>query len=413
MTEAGQQFDVAIVGGGMAGASLALMLAHFCPQLSVALLEQRALPDASASVQLPSFDTRATAIAAGSLQLFQQLGLWSALREYCAPIQRIQVSDRGHSFGASLSTHTQQQASFQGMLGAVIENAALGPILHRALADTAVQLLAPARVSRVRMDSAGAHLNWSAAEQGFQYKLTTRLLVIADGVESPLCRQLGIEIDTVKYQQRALVTTVGLQRDHGGVAFERFTALGPMALLPLQQRQGRHRAALVWACPENEAVALFTLSEEERLLRLQENFGWRAGRFERAGALQGYPLSLSLAREQWRRNLVLVGNCAHFLHPVAGQGFNLTLRDCYALAQTLAGDQPAQGSKAELDRLRAYGRCRSFDQQLTVGFSDQIPSLFTSENPFQQVVRQMGLLGLTLVPPLRAEFVSQAAGFGL
>lgn len=413
MTEAGQQFDVAIVGGGMAGASLALMLAHFCPHLSVALLEQRGLPDASASLQLPSFDTRATAIAAGSLQLFQQLGLWSALREYCAPIQRIQVSDRGHSFGASLSAREQEQASFEGMLGAVIENAALGPILHRAVADTQVRVLAPARVSKVRMGVAGAHLSWSADEQGQQNELTTGLLVVADGVGSPLCRQLGIEIDTIKYQQRALVTTVGLQRDHGGVAFERFTASGPMALLPLPQREGLHRAALVWACPDREAQALSKLPENECLRQLQKNFGWRAGRFMRAGAVQGYPLSLSLAREQWRRNLVLVGNCAHFLHPVAGQGFNLTLRDCYALAQALVGEKPEQGSEMQLERLRTYGRKRSFDQQLTVGFSDRIPALFTSANPTQQVMRQMGLLGLTLVPPLRAEFVSQAAGFGL
>ncbi|BBM01665.1 FAD-dependent monooxygenase [Microbulbifer sp. GL-2] len=413
MTEAAQQFDVAIVGGGMAGASLALMLAHFCPHLSVALLEQRGLPDASASLRLPSFDTRATAIAAGSLQLFQQLGLWSALREYCAPIQCIQVSDRGHSFGASLSAREQEQASFEGMLGAVIENAALGPILHRAVADTQVRVLAPARVSRVRMGVAGAHLSWSADEQGQQNELTTGLLVVADGVGSPLCRQLGIEIDTIKYQQRALVTTVGLQRDHGGVAFERFTASGPMALLPLPQREGLHRAALVWACPDREAQALSKLPEDECLRRLQKNFGWRAGRFMRAGAVQGYPLSLSLAREQWRRNLVLVGNCAHFLHPVAGQGFNLTLRDCYALAQALVGEKPEQGSGVQLERLRTYGRKRSFDQQLTVGFSDRIPALFTSANPTQQVMRQMGLLGLTLVPPLRAEFVSQAAGFGL
>ncbi|MFA0809862.1 FAD-dependent monooxygenase [Microbulbifer epialgicus] len=413
MSEPVQKVDVAIVGGGMAGASLALMLTHFCPQLSVALLEQRALPDASASVQLPSFDTRATAIAAGSLQLFQQLGLWPALREYSAPIQSIQVSDKGHSLGVSLSAREQERVSFEGMLGVVIENAALGPILHRALAETPVKILAPARVSSVHMEAAGAMLRWSAGEQSPEYCLTSGLLVVADGVGSPLCRQLGIEFDTIKYQQRALVTTVGLQRDHGGVAFERFTNSGPMALLPLPSREGQHRAALVWACPDKEAEALCAMPEDERLRRLQKSFGWRAGRFVRAGALQGHPLSLSLAREQWRRNVVLIGNCAHFLHPVAGQGFNLTLRDCYTLAQALTGEQPVQGSQAQLKRLQTYGRNRSFDQQLTVGFSDRIPALFTSGNPIQQFVRQMGMLGLTLVPPLRAQFVSQAAGFGL
>ncbi|GAB2874619.1 2-octaprenyl-6-methoxyphenyl hydroxylase [Microbulbifer echini] len=413
MSEPQQRVDVAIVGGGMAGASLALMLAHFCPHLRVRLLEQRALPDAAASVELPSFDTRATAIAAGSLQLFRQLGLWPALREYCAPIKRVQVSDRGHAFGAALSASEQEQASFEGMLGAVIENAALGPILHKALAETPVELLAPARVTGVHMDNCGANLHWNAAEGGPENVLDCTLLVVADGVDSPLCRQLGMEIDTVKYQQRALVTTVALQRDHEGVAFERFTPSGPMALLPLPRREGIHRAALVWACAEKEAEGICVLSEDARLQRLQKQFGWRAGRFIKAGALQGYPLSLSLAREQWRRNVVLLGNCAHFLHPVAGQGFNLTVRDCYALAQALAQPRLQQGAVGQLECLAAYGENRRRDQRLTVGFSDRIPALFSSGNPFQQVVRQMGLLGLTLIPPLRQQFIGQAAGFGL
>ncbi|SEA10470.1 2-octaprenyl-6-methoxyphenol hydroxylase/2-octaprenylphenol hydroxylase [Microbulbifer marinus] len=408
-----QQVDVAIVGGGMAGASLALMLARYCPQLSVALLEQRALPDAGASVQLPSFDTRATAISAGSLQIFSELGLWAQLRDYCAPIQRIQVSDRGHALGVSLHAERHERASFQGMLGAVIENAALGPVLHEALAQTPVQLMAPAQVSEVQMGADGARLRWHAGDDGEQAELKTPLLVVADGVNSPLCRQLGVEIETIQYRQRALVTTVGLQRDHGGVAYERFTDAGPMALLPLPRRDGQHRMALVWTCAEEEARALTELSDDAFVERLQRAFGWRAGRIQRAGSLQGYPLSLSLAREQWRRNLVLVGNCAHFLHPVAGQGFNLTLRDCYALAQALTGADLAQDSSDQLDLLQEYGRDRQLDQQLTIGFSDRIPPLFASSNLMVQGLRQAGMLGLTLAPPLRASFVGQAAGFGL
>ncbi|MFC6977831.1 FAD-dependent oxidoreductase [Microbulbifer taiwanensis] len=404
--------DIAIVGGGMAGASLALMLSHYCPQLSVVLLEQRPLPDAGASIRLPSFDTRATAIAAGSLELFAGLGLWPQLRDYCAPIEQIQVSDRGRALGLSMRAG-QQRASFEGMLGAVIENAALGPILHEALAQTEVQLLAPARVTDVQMGADGAHLRWCGAEKGAESALQAGLLVVADGVNSPLCRQLGIGVDTVQYRQQALVTTVGLQRDHGGVAHERFTDDGPMALLPLPRRDGQHRMALVWTCAEEEAESLCALPESGFIARLQRTFGWRAGRIVRAGSLHSYPLSLSLAREQWRRNLVLVGNCAHFLHPVAGQGFNLTLRDCYGLAQALARSGLAPDSTGRLDLLQDYGRDRQLDQQLTIGFSDRIPPLFASSAPLVRGLRQVGLLGLTLAPPLRASFVGQAAGFGL
>ncbi|WP_237057247.1 FAD-dependent oxidoreductase [Microbulbifer sediminum] len=409
-----QEFvDVAIVGGGMAGVSLALMLQQSCPQLSVALLEQHALPGAAASIRLPSFDARATALAAGSLQLFDELGVWSQLREYAAPIGRVQVSDRGHSVGVSLRSRSEPRASYDGMLGAVVENAALGPVLHAALAETDVRLLAPARVTDLQMSADGPQLQWCAGENEAGQSLRAGLLVVADGVDSPLCRSLGIETERVAYNQRALVTTLGLQRDHGGVAYERFTPDGPMALLPLPRRQGRHRMALVWTCPEERAPEIESLASGEFVRRLQQAFGWRAGRIECAGEVSSYPLSLSLAREQWRRDLVLVGNCAHFLHPVAGQGFNLTLRDCHGLAQVLARGGLAQNSSERLDLLQEYARSRQLDQQLTIGFSDRVPALFAAPGLLAQGVRQFGLLGLALAPPLRSEFAGQAAGFGL
>ena len=407
--------DVAIVGGGMAGACLALLLAHHCPALRVVLLEKQPLRDPQAAIALPSFDTRATAIAAGSLQVFDQLGLWSELREFAAPIRKVQVSDRGHSLGVSLDAARETAASFDGMLGAVIENAALGPVLHRALANTAARVIAPADVSAVAMQAGGAELRWR--EDGAEQALQTRLLVVADGVDSPLCRHLGIATSEVHYQQRALVTTLGLQRDHAGVAFERFTDSGPMALLPLPKRDGVHRAALVWTCAEDDADQIASLPEAEFIARLQGIFGWRAGRILRAGAVSGYPLKLSLAREQVRRGVVLVGNCAHVLHPVAGQGFNLTLRDCEGLARALAAhcEPIARGQKSpgELDLLQAYWRERQQDQLLTIGFSDRIPPLFAAGNLFVQGARQAGMLGLTLAPPLRAGFARQAAGLAL
>ncbi|WP_233998673.1 FAD-dependent monooxygenase [Microbulbifer pacificus] len=403
--------DIAIVGGGMAGACLALLFARHCPDLHVTLLERQPLPDSGAVLNLPSFDTRATAIAAGSLRIFHELGLWPRLREFAAPIQRVQVSDRGHSVGASLDAGRETAASFDGMLGAVIENAALGPLLYRALADTRAEILAPADVSSVSMTATGATLGLAGRSE----PLHTRLLVVADGVGSPLCRHLGITTEEVDYQQEALVTTIGLQQDHGGVAFERFTDSGPMALLPLPQRDGMHRAALVWTCERDDRARLEALPEREFIRHLHRAFGWRAGRILRAGRIQGYPLKLSVAREQVRRGLALVGNCAHFLHPVAGQGFNLTLRDCEALARAIGraaskGSEPGQSGPGELDLLQAYWRERQHDQQLTIGFSDRIPPLFASRSLLAGGLRQVGLLGLVLAPALRTTFARQAAG---
>lgn len=407
--------DVAIVGGGMAGASLALMLAQHCPDLRVALLEQKPLPGNGTRLALPSFDTRATALAAGSLQMLEQLGLWSELKKYCAPIREIHVSDRGRGLGARLAAAREERAQFDGMFGAVVENAALGPVLYRALGETSIETIAPAEVRQVRFDERGARLSWRDGV-GAEQHLRASLLVAADGVDSPLCRQLGIETERVEYRQKALVTTLGLQRDHGGVAYERFTDSGPMALLPLPDREGAHRAALVWTCDEADADALCALDSEAFLARVQRAFGWRAGRLVRSGEMASYRLSLSVAREQWRRHLVLVGNCAHFLHPVAGQGFNLTLRDCEALALALSrrrSESLAQDSTGALDLLEGYGRERQLDQQLTIGFSDRIPPLFASGNPLIRGSRQLGLLGLAMAPPVRASFLSQAAGFGL
>ncbi|WP_288129287.1 FAD-dependent monooxygenase [Microbulbifer sp.] len=411
--------DVAIIGGGMAGACLALLLAKHCPQLEVALLEQRPLPQADAALDLPSFDTRATAISAGSLKVFRDLGLWSMLKEYAAPIHQVHVSDRGHSLGAGLSAERESEAAFEDMLGAVIENAALGPLLYRALATTDTCVLAPARVTGVKMHQGGAELSWRGTEHNAgstaEQTLNTRLLVVADGVNSPLCQQLGIATDEEAYHQHALVTTVELQRNHRGVAYERFTDNGPMALLPLPRRDGSHRAALVWTCASDEAEAIAGLPEAAFIDRLQKVFGWRAGRILRSGSVQHYPLKLSLAREQVRRGLVLVGNCAHFLHPVAGQGFNLTLRDCETLARTIArhGGSSAQTAPGELDLLQTYWRERQHDQQLTIGFSDRIPPLFAARNLFAAGLRQAGLLGLALAPPLRGAFARQAAGLAV
>lgn len=407
--------DIAIIGGGMAGASLALLLDKYCPQFSVTLVEQRPLPE-SGPLQLPSFDARATALSAGAIDIFKSLDVWPLLRTHCAMIERVHVSDRGHAGGAQLDERDLGDAQ---SLGAVVENAVLGPVLLAAVRNTGARLLAPATVTNLEIGACGAELLLQVS--GAATTLCAQLVVVADGAESGLRKQLGIDQRYVDYHQQALVSTVEVDRPHCGVAYERFTARGPMALLPLPARDGAQRMALVWTRPDGEFPAgeaagvepLLALSERDFCKALQDEFGWRAGRILRCGERHHYPLGLSLSDEQVRSHVVLMGNAAHFLHPVAGQGFNLTLRDCETLAQVLARGVASNCAPGELHLLMDYAESRQRDQALTIGFSDRVPGLFSSANPWLQVARQFGLLGLALAPPLRSAFARQAAGLGL
>jgi len=231
------------------------------------------------------------------------------------------------------------------------------------------------------------------------------LAVLADGGRSGLREQLGIHVRQQAYNQSALIANITPSQPHGGMAFERFTDEGPMALLPLPD----NRCALVWTRLGMDAQRLAALDERSFLSELQGVFGYRLGTLKQVGARHLYPLTLIEAQEQVRPHLAVLGNAAHSLHPIAGQGFNLSLRDAQALADALLASDKKPG---DLTTLLSYQQAQKLDQQLTIGFSDKVTRVFGSEQPLVSFGRNLGLLGLDLVPPAKRWFARQAMGLG-
>lgn len=406
-TGAAVDYDVVIAGGGMVGASLALAISRFgCGQLSVLLVESFPFPKpGSAPVYRPSFDARSTALSYGSRQILESMGVWELLAEHLTAIEQIHVSDRGH-IGSTLMRAEQQGWP---ALGYVVENAWLGNVLLNTLHQAeGVTCLSPASVTHVEQDDEYARLTLQATDAEPQ-TLRTRLLAVADGAQSGLRAALGIASRVTDYNQVALIANVTFESSHQGIAYERFTDQGPLALLPLSDSDDRQpRAALVWTLNPADAECLLKADEATFLRKLQTRFGYRQGRLLRCGERATFPLQLVEATEQVRPNTVIIGNAAHALHPVAGQGFNLALRDVARLAQQLAAVDREQ--IGELTFLRNYLQAQDSDQRATVMFSHQLPNLFSQTHPVFSLGRNLGLLALDVMPGLKRRFVAQAAG---
>ncbi|GGO87735.1 2-octaprenyl-6-methoxyphenyl hydroxylase [Marinobacterium nitratireducens] len=402
------EYDIVIVGGGMVGASLACALVPVAESLDldIAIVEPVPLRRDGLNYQ-PSYDARSTALAYGSRSAYERMGVWQTLRRHLTPIRDIHVSDRGR-FGATRLSAAQQRVP---ALGYVVENHWLGQVLLDRLQQpdaNRVDYLCPAEVAEVRPGADGMALTLS--RDGRVEQLRAQLVVMADGGRSELREALGIGYRYETYDQHALVANVSLDRAHGGVAWERFTDQGPMALLPLEEQQGQHRCGLIWTLSDDEAEQLLAADDARFLAELQRRFGYRAGRFVRVGERHGYPLKLVLAEEQVRPGLVVLGNAAHALHPIAGQGYNLALRGLVALADHLI-DARRQGRRlGDLEVLQAYHEWMHRDQRRTIGFSDRTMKLFSNASPLQALGRDLGLQLLDLCPAAKTLFARAAMG---
>lgn len=383
----------------MVGASLALALQGCARAAGWTIRLIEAQPPVKGGWQ-PSYDNRSTALSHGSRMLFERLGVWTELARRAEPIRHIHVSDRGQPGIARMD------AAREGVpaLGYIVENAWLGEVLLGNLDHQTIEWVAPARVAHARAQPGGYQLDLQVPDGTRQ--LDSDLLVIADGGRSGLLDQLGIHRRVNPYQQVAVIANITTDKGHSGVAYERFTETGPLALLPLSEQ----RSALVWTLAVDVAEEVARLPDDVFLQRLQTAFGFRMGAMLRVGERASYPLSLIEAEEQVRSHLVILGNAAHSLHPIAGQGFNLSLRDAMALADSLTRAGRDGQHPGSLAVLQGYLDGQRGDQMATVAFSHYLTQLFSNQQPLLVAGRNLGLLAMDLLPPLKSRLARQGMG---
>lgn len=381
--------DVAIAGGGMVGLSLAAALAEL--PLDVSVIE----PVAPGAEEQPSFDSRTTAISNGSRRALEGIGAWRALAAGATPIRRIHVSERG-AFGTALLTAEEQGVA---SLGHTVENRLLGQSL-RALVGAHPRIrLRQAGVASV---SPGADAVRLETDQGG--RIDARLLVAADGAQSAVRAALGVGAAVSDYGQHAVIAHVDTTRFHDYTAFERFTPEGPIAVLPI----GEGRSAVVWTMEAAAARRALGLDDAAFLSELQAAFGLRLGRFTRVGRRQAYPLALTRAERLTAPRAVILGNAAQSLHPVAGQGFNLALRDVALLAELIADARGGDaGDPAIVER---YAAERAPDREAVIRFTDALVRGFGLPLAPLRSARGHGLLLFDLLRPVKHEFARRTMG---
>lgn len=396
--------DVIIAGAGMAGATLSLAL-------NKAGLKPLLIDPAPFETQLePTFDGRSSAIAYAAFRQWRAIGVGDALAPHAQPIEQILVTD-GRTPGAATGAPSPFFLRFDSAeiadrsdgepLGYLIENRQTRAALSRAVVEAGIQVLAPAKVAGLQVEADRVLVR---LEDGRH--ISAPLVIGAEGRGSVVRREAGIGLVGWDYRQTGVVATVGLEYDHAGVAHEYFLPGGPFAILPLTGQ----RASLVWTETRSRAEALRQARPEAFLAHLQRRFGDCMGRVSVEGPVFSYPLSLQLAERFHAPRIALLGDAAHGVHPIAGQGLNLGLKGAAALAQTLV--EAARlgediGSEAVLER---YARWRRFDTAILAAGMDAFVHLFSNDNPLLRFARGAGMAAVNRIGPARRMFMQEAGG---
>lgn len=385
-----------IVGGGMAGATLALAVSALSAGRVQVEVVEAVSPD---SRKHPGFDARAIALAYGTCQQLARIGVWSALKACGTPIERVHVSDQGHAGFVGLEASDYQIP----YLGQVIELHQAGSRLFTLLEKApGVTLHCPAKVVSVERQQHSATITLDNGT-----RLSGELLVAADGSSSALAQHCNVDWRSEDYGQIAVIANVTTSLPHQGKAFERFTRNGPLAMLPMSEG----RCSLVWCHAAEDQAKVDSWSDAEFLHQLQQACGWRLGAMVKAGKRHSYPLRLTSAQQHISHRLALVGNAAQTLHPIAGQGFNLGLRDVMSLAEIIALAEQQGNDIGSYQILSQYQQRREPDQQATIGVTDGLIHLFANRLAPLVVGRNLGLMAMELVPPLRETLARRTLGW--
>ncbi|MFI0488449.1 MAG: 2-octaprenyl-6-methoxyphenyl hydroxylase [Yersinia sp. (in: enterobacteria)] len=385
--------SIIIVGGGMAGATLALAISFLTQGKQPVALVEALQPD---SRQHPGFDARAIALAQGTCQQLDRIGIWPALADCATAITHVHVSDSGHSGVVNLRATDYRVPA----LGNVIELHDAGQRLFALLKKApGVTLHCPAKVINVVRTAESVSVTLDNGQQ-----LSAKLLVAADGSHSVLARACHIQWQQQDYQQIAVIANVTTSERPAGRAFERFTRNGPLALLPMSEE----RSSLVWCHVKQAKQQVDSWDDARFVVELQQAFGWRLGKILHVGKRHSYPLQLLTASRHVSHRLALVGNAAQTLHPIAGQGFNLGLRDVMSLAETvaLAGTDPG-----DYTVLSQYQQRRQPDQQATIGVTDGLIRLFANRYGPLVVGRNLALMAMEQIPAIRDTFARRTLGW--
>lgn len=386
-------FDVVIIGGGLTGATAALALKNTNPAIKIAVVEAFAAND----TQQPSFDDRSIALAAQSVAYLRQHQLFDENVPYAAAIKHVTVSDRGH-FGKTHIDHSEYNVD---ALGYVVEVRPWGQSLHQKMQALGISLFCPATVSEFTQQQTHVELTLNSAEQ-----ISARLMVVADGANSNTLNKLHIQTHTSQYQQAAIIANIEVAQGHQNQAFERFTNTGPMALLPMSQS----RYSLVWCVAPDEVDALLALDETDFLARLQAAFGYRAGQFTKVGMRANYPLVVGKPERLIHHRVAVLGNAAHIVHPIAGQGFNLGLRDVICLEKLISKAFNAQQDIASFSVLNQYQVERNQDIDHVLWLTDALVRGFSNNLRSAALVRNTVLAAMNKCQRLKAPLAKQLMG---
>ena len=407
---------VLIVGGGHVGLSFALLLAHH--GIASTLLEKMGYPTISPnddSNRSHYLDSRNTALSRRTVQIYQEIGLWDELQSHACRIDAVQISEQG-SFGrAQLNKDEEKVESF----GQVMENAWLGrKLLLAAQQEPLIALIDHANVTAVAQQNDMVTLSFSYyGKEEHEQQLQASVLVACDGRDSTVRQLLNIGTTTYDYQQTAIVGVVETDKPHGHVAIERFSPAGPLAVLPLTDPDGDgndeyqtgYRRSVVWVCPTGEENK-YLEDDAHFLATLQKAFGERAGTFVTAGRRGAYPLTRVLADKQVDGRCVVMGNAAHTLHPVAGQGFNLCMRDAHVLAQMMSTQVLKGADIGDTQLLKRYEKARQTDQKRVIRFCDAVVHGFTHPNPAIKLARNVALVAFDKLPNIKPLIANYAMG---